>query len=110
MYTQDRGQRKAASKQTPSGGSKQSHLIIKSNALNGGDLLDASHSKLSGSIQSNNNGGQYKRTDAPSIGQQTDMSMKKGTTRFVLNEDEQKQYLNYEMLRPDLMDWEQLKM
>ena len=38
------------------------------------------------------------------------MSMKKGTTRFVLNDEEQKQFLDYQLLRPDLMDWEDLKM
>ena len=36
--------------------------------------------------------------------------MKKGMTRFVLNDEEQKKFLNYEMLRPDLLDWEELKM
>jgi hypothetical protein len=106
MYTQDRGQRKAHSKMTPSG----EDLIIKQNAFNGGDLLDVSHSKLSGSIHSNNPGGPYKKTDAPSHSNQTDMSMKKGTTRFVLNEQEQKEFLSYDMLRPDLLDWEELKM
>ena len=36
--------------------------------------------------------------------------MKKGETRFVLNDEEQKKYLDYEPLRPDLLDWDQLKL
>jgi hypothetical protein len=32
--------------------------------------------------------------------------MKKGTTKFYLNEDEEKKYLLYECLRPDLINWE----
>lgn len=59
---------------------------------------------------SNNGGREYKHTDVPSQGQRTDMSMKKGTTRFVLNDEEQKKYLDYEVLRPDLLDWDELKM
>jgi len=38
------------------------------------------------------------------------MSMKKGMTRFVLNDEEQKEYLQYQLLRPDLLDWDELKM
>ena len=56
--------------------------------MNGGDLLDVTQSKLSGSIQSNNMAALRQNTDAPSQGQKTDMSMKKGMTRFVLNDEE----------------------
>ena len=75
--------------------------------------MDHSHinsSKMSGSALSNNAAGQYKNTDVPSQGNKTDMSMKKGMTRFVLNDEEQKKFLDYELLRPDLLDWDELKM
>ena len=68
--------------------------------------MDHSHinsSKMSGSALSNNAAGQYKNTDVPSQGNKTDMSMKKGMTRFVLNDEEQKKFLDYELLRPDLL-------
>ena len=39
----------------------------------------------------------------------TDLSMKKGMTHFVLNEEDQNKFLKYEMLRPDFLDWEELK-
>ena len=36
--------------------------------------------------------------------------MKKGMTRFVLNEEEQREYLDYEPLSQDLLDWDELKL
>ena len=54
----------------PPGGHRNSNPHAKG-IQNGGDMLDASQnnsSKISGSIQSNNAGGNYKPTDAPSVG------------------------------------------
>ena len=35
--------------------------------------------------------------------------MKKGMTKFFLNEQEEEQYLAYKPIRPDLINWEELK-
>ena len=36
--------------------------------------------------------------------------MKKGTTKFHLNDDEEKQYLSYVPIRNELVNWEELKL
>lgn len=35
-------------------------------------------------------------------------TMKKGMTKFYLNEDEEKEYLNYTVIKPEIINWEEL--
>ena len=34
--------------------------------------------------------------------------MKKGMTKFYLNETEEKEYLNYVVIKPEIINWEEL--
>jgi|TARA_B110000305_G_scaffold225414_1_gene271980 hypothetical protein len=34
--------------------------------------------------------------------------MKKGMTKFYLNENEEKEYLNYVVIKPEIINWEEL--
>jgi hypothetical protein len=39
----------------------------------------------------------------------SNVGMKKGMTKFYLSDEDKKQYLNYEPIRPNLIAWEELK-
>lgn len=55
-----------------------------------------------------NEGPLEQQQDRPGT-KQAPETMKKGMTKFYLNETEEKEYLNYQVIKPEIINWEELQ-